>query len=42
MKKYIAEAGLQEHTEAGKLLKLIFKTDAAPSGEDANPPDDNL
>ena len=42
MKKYIAEAGLQEHTEAGKLLKLIFKTDGAPSGEDADPPDDNI
>ena len=42
MKKYIAEAGLQEHTEAGKLLKLIFKTDGAPSGGDVDPPDDNI
>ena len=42
MKKYIAEAGLQEHTEAGKLLKLIFKTDGAPSGGDEDPPDDNI
>ena len=42
MKKYIADAGLQEQTEAGKLLRIIFKTDAEPKGEDADPPDDNL
>ena len=42
MKKYIADAGLQEQTEAGKLLRIIFKADAEPKGEDADPPDDNL
>ena len=42
MKKYIAEAGLQEQTEAGKLLRSIFKTDSEPRGEDADPPDDNI
>ena len=42
MKKYIADAGLQEQSEAGKMLRIIFKGAPETKGEDADPPDANL
>ena len=41
MKKYIADSGLQEQTEAMKLLRTIFKSDPEAKDGKADPPDDN-
>ena len=41
MKKYIADSGLQEQTEAMKLLRTIFKSDPETKGGEADPPDAN-
>ena len=41
MKKYIADSGLQEQTEAMKLLRIIFKSDPEAKDGKADPPDAN-
>ena len=41
MKKYIADSGLQEQTEAMKLLRTIFKSDPEAKDGKADPPDAN-
>ena len=41
MKKYIADSGLQEQTEAMNLLKTIFKSDPEDEAKKTDPPDDN-
>ena len=41
MKKYIADSGLQEQTEAMNLLRTIFKSDPEDEAKKTDPPDVN-